>query len=436
MAKRKLGIVICAHDGISSVYAGVGTAIDGYFSNIGELQQELGEEYEIRLWAITPWTAPSNCGYSSAQYEKVRGICRSTGGDVLECFNISDGFNQYGGFDNWNTTSPTAALLIHQVLKDYAPDDAIVIAACTPFALTPAILERHLDFEVNLRAVWIPYNSSLIEERGRYNTKRIEFELAAVRSINATPGLYAGYMNPFMQEHLGRDYGVQDDKFVPMSLGISEDQVPVHPQDEIRRAMEERSIPTDKPIVFSFGRGVHIKGFDIFMRAAAELADLDCHFVLQVAAWSLDLPIVAELKKLKLPNMTLMFGLDLVFPMQLMQWDNTELVAVLSRHEAAGIIPMEVRSYGKAMILVSKVGGLIRQVHHGVDGFITELPVEDVARTMREMITLPATRKSEIAAAGVKLIRDEYSTTKNFIATIRELLARGHHHDKRREHIS
>lgn len=424
MEKRKLGIVVCAHDGISSVYAGVGTAIDGYFNGVDQLRRELEAKYEIRVWAITPWSAPSNCGYSPAQLEKVRRICRSTGGDLLECFNLSDGFNQYGGIDNWSITSPTAALLAYQVLKDFAADDAIVIAACTPFAMTPAILKRHVDFDVDLRAVWIPYNTSLIEERGRYNTKRIEFELGAIASINATPGLFVGYMNPYMKEHLGRDYGVQDDKLVPMILGISDHAIPTYPQDEIRQALERREIPTDKRLVFMFGRGVHIKGFDIFMRAAAELADLDCHFVLQVAAWSMDYPIVAELKALQRPNITLLFGLDLVFPRQVMQWENAEIVAVLSRHEAAGFIPMEVRSFGRALILVSNVGGLLGQVRHGVDGFVTELPVDDVARTMREMLSLPEKRRSEIAAAGVELIREEYSMSKNFLTTVTVLLER------------
>ncbi|MFE4539365.1 glycosyltransferase family 4 protein [Streptomyces scopuliridis] len=436
MDKRKLGIIVCAHDGISSLYAGVGTAIDGYFRGIDRLRDELEAEYEIRVWAITPWSAPSNCGYSPAQLEKIRRICRSTGGDVLECFNVSDGFNQYGDIENWSITSPTAALLAYQVLKDFAPDDAIVVAACTPFAMMPAILKRHVDFDVDLRAVWIPHNTSLIEERGAYDTKRIEFELAAVESINATPGFFAGYLNPYMREHLGRDYGVQDDKLIPLLNGISENAVPAYPQDEIRQAVEQRGIPADKRIVFMFGRGVHIKGFDIFMRAAAELADLDCHFVLQVAAWSMDYPIVAELKKLQQPNITLLFGLDLVFPKQLMQWDNTDIVAVLSRHEAAGLIPMEVRSYGSALILVSNVGGLPGQVRDGVDGFVTELGVDDVARTMREILSLPETRKSEIAAAGVKLIQEEYIMSKNFMATIMLLLEGGQYSGEGCEQIS
>ncbi|MGH3816694.1 MAG: glycosyltransferase [Pseudonocardiaceae bacterium] len=422
MNKRKLGIIICAHDGISSLYAGVGTEIDNYFNSIDWVRGELGTKYEIRVWAITPRFAPSNCGFSPAQLEKVRRICRSTGGDVLECFNVSDGFNQYGGLSNWSITSPTAALLAYQVLKDYQCDDAVVIAACTPFAMLPTILERHVDFDVNLRAVWMPYNTSLIEERGAYNTERISFELAAVAGINAAPGLFVGYMNSYMREHLGRDYGVRDYKLTPILNGISKNAVPTYTQDEIRYALERKSIPMDKRLVFTFGRGVPIKGFDIFMRAAAELADLDCHFVLQVAAWSMELPIVAELKKLQRPNMTLLFGLDLVLPKQLMQWDDTEIVAVLSRHEAAGLIPMEVRAYGNALILVSNVGGLVRQVRDGVDGFVTELHVDDVARTMGEILSLPRARKSEIATAGVKLIQEEYDMAKNFTAALTQLL--------------
>lgn len=424
MRKKRLGIIICAHDGISSIYAGVGTAIDGYFDSIDRVQRELSAEYEVRVWAITPRFGPSNIGFSRTQLQKIRRICQETGGEVLECFNASDGVDQYGDVRNWSVTSPTAALLAYQVLKRYQPDDAIVIAACTPFAMTPAILKRHVDFDTNIRAVWIPHSTSLIEERGQYNTDRISFELAAVKNINAMPGLFAGYLNPYMRTHLERDYGVPEEKLTPILNGISDKTVPVYPQDEIHRALLRRSIPTDKPIVFTFGRGVPLKGFDIFMQAAAALDDLDCHFVLQVAAWSMDYPIVADLKKLQHPNITLLLGLDFVLPRQLMQWDKTELVAVLSRFEAGPLVPMEVRSYGKALTLVSDIDGLRHQVHDAKDGFVTGLQVDEVAQTMRDILHLPRARKAEIAAAGARLIREEYDMSKNFTDAVAQLLER------------
>ncbi|MFF3377808.1 glycosyltransferase family 4 protein [Streptomyces sp. NPDC002680] len=425
MPKKKLGIVICAHDGISSMYAGVGTATDAYFESIDQIRSELDAEYEIRVWAITPRFANSNIGFNQPQLQKIRRICQETGGDVLECFNASDGFDQYGDVRNWSVVSPTAALLAYQALKEYQPTDAIVLAQCTPFAMTPAILMKHVDFDVNLRIVWLTHNTSLIEDRGDFDTERISFELNAAKSINATPGLFAGYHNSYMRDHLGRDYGVLPEKLTPVLNGITKKAVPVYPQDEIRRSLLQKSIPTDKPIVFSFGRGVEVKGFDIFMRAAAALDDLDCHFVLQVAAWSMDYPIVADLKKLQHPNITLMFGLDFVLPRQLMQWDKTEIVAVLSRSEPGAIVPMEVRAYGNALALVSNRDGLPCQVHDGKDGFITDLQVDEVARNMRDILHLPREQKDEIAAAGARRIREDYNMSQNFTAAIMQLLERG-----------
>lgn len=425
MGKKKLGIIICAHDGISSIYAGVGTATDAYFETIDRIRRELGAEYEVRAWAITPRFAESNIGFSPTQLQKIRRICQETGGDVLECFNASDGFDQYGDVRNWSVTSPTAAQLAYQVLKEYRPTDAIVIAECTPFAMTPAILMKHVDFDINLRAIWMPHSTSLIEERGEYNTDRIDFELNAVRNINATPGLFVGYHNSYMHDHLGRDYGVLPDKLTPMLNGITKKAVPVYPKDDIHRALQEKSIPTDKPLVFSFGRGVEYKGFDIFMRAAKALEDEDCHFVLQVATWSMDYPIVADLRKLQHPNITLLFGLDFVLPRQLMQWEKTEMVACLSRVEAGALVPMEVRAYGNALALVSDRDGLPCQIHDGEDGFITDLRVDVVARTMRDILHLPEARKAEIAAAGARLIQEDYDMSKNFTAAVTHLLGRG-----------
>ncbi|GAB2616558.1 hypothetical protein GCM10027168_56230 [Streptomyces capparidis] len=423
--KKKLGIIICAHDGISSVYGGVGAATDAYFESIDRLKRELHAEYEIRVWAITPRIADSNAGFSREQLQKVRRICQGTGGDVLECCHVSDGVDQYGDARNWAVTSPTAALLAYQALKEYRPADAVVIAECTPFAKTPAILRRHVDFDINIRAVWMPHSTTLIEERGRYSAARLNFELNAVRSINAAPGLFVGYIGPYMRDHLERDYGVLPEKLTPMLNGITRKAVPVHPQDDIRGALLRRSIPTDKPIIFSFGRGMPYKGFDIFMRAARDLEELDCHFVLQAAVPSMDYPIVADLKKLQHPNITLLFDLDFVLPRQMMQWDRTELVAVLSRVDAQSLVPMEVRSYGKALVLVSNRDGLPQQVHNGQDGFVTDLRVDEVARTMREILHLPRARKAEIAAAGARLVQREYDMSKNFTAAIVQLLGRG-----------
>ncbi|WP_310728626.1 glycosyltransferase family 4 protein [Streptomyces sp. N2A] len=425
MNKKKLGIIICAHDGISSIYGGVGAATDAYFESIAQLQRELHAEYEIRAWAITPRIADSNAGFSRAQLQKIRHICQETGGDVLECCHVSDGVDQYGDARNWAVTSPTAALLAYQVLKEYKPDDAVVIAECTPFAKTPTILRRHVDFDINLHAVWLPHSTTLIEERGRYSTARLNFELNAVRSINAAPGLFVGYIGSYMRDHLERDYGVQPTKLTPMLNGIAEKAVPVYPQDEIRSALLQRSIPVDKSIIFSFGRGMPYKGFDIFMRAARELDELDCHFVLQAAVPSMDFPIVADLKELQNPNITLLFDLDFALPRQLMQWDKTELVAVLSRVDAQSLVPMEVRSYGKALILVSNRDGLPQQVHDGQDGFVTDLQVDEVARTMREILRLPRARKAEIAAAGARLVQEKYDISKNFTAAIVQLLGSG-----------
>jgi hypothetical protein len=64
-------------------------------------------------------------------------------------------------------------------------------------------------------------------------------------------------------------------------------------------------------------------------------------------------------------------------------------------------------------------------VRDGIDGFVTELHANDVARTMREMLSLPKTRKSEIATTGIKLIQEDYSMSKNFTAAVTQLLEQG-----------
>lgn len=248
------------------------------------------------------------------------------------------------------------------------------------------------------------------------------------RQAHATPGveynknLFTGYLNPWMKEHLEFDYGATERSLTPILNGIVIDELVKYSQEEIEKAMKEKGIPTDKPIVFSFGRGVPYKGFDLFMKAAKKLDDLPYHFVVQAAPYTMEDPIVEQLSSLKHKNITLLLGLDFIFPRQLMQWDNTVLTAVLSKFEPGAFIPAEIRVYGKTLAIVSDKDGLPVQVDNGKDGFITGLGEDEVVKNMRMILELPSKKREQISMEGRKLILDKYDMTKNFTDAIKKLL--------------
>lgn len=419
--KKKLTLIILAHDGITSLYAGVGTAVNGYFKSVDNIKKQL-PGYEINVWGIAPKYADSNYEFSSKQLNKIKKICQSTGGDVLTCFNYSDGWNQYGNMDNWPTASASGATVAYEIIKKEKPDLAIVIGADTPFAQTHGIIQKQYDLPSKYIGAWMPHSTSLIHERGNYDTSRLAFELKAIQMANENSNLYTGYLNPYMKEHLEFDYGASEDSLTPILNGIVIDEVVECSQKEIEKAMKEKGVPTDKPIVFSFGRGVPYKGFDLVMKAAKKLEDLPYHFVVQAAPYTMQDPIVKQLKALRNKNITLLLGLDFVFPRQLMQWNNTILTAVLSRYEPGAFIPAEIRIYGKTLAIVSDKDGLPCQVKDGKDGFITGLEVDEIIANMRKILKMPEDERKQIAKEGKKLICDKYDMTKNFADAIERLV--------------
>lgn len=424
MSKQKLSIIILAHDGISSFYAGVGTAVNGYFGAVGRIKSQLSD-FDVKVWGITPKYAETNIGFNPSQLEKITNICRSTGGDVRTCLNYSDGVNQYGDTYNWHTTSASGATVAYEILKQDNPDVAIVVGVDTPFAHTHGLMLHQYDLPAKFVGIWMPHSTSLIHERGAFDTKRIEFELAAIAMGNEHPNLYTGYLNPYMKEHLEFDYGATDDSLIPLLNGIVMDEVKYYSQEVIEQAMRDKGVPTDKPIVFSFGRGVPYKGFDLFMQAAKTMDDLPYHFVVQAAPYTMQDPIIEELRALRHKNITLLIGLDFVFPRQLMQWDRTAMVAVLSKFEPGAFIPAEIRVYGKPIALISDKDGLPCQVRDGVDGFITALDIETVAQNMRTILEMPESKRKQIASAGRDLILGDYDIVKNFSSTIEALAKQG-----------
>lgn len=421
MRKKKLNLIVLAHDGISSLYAGVGTAVNGYFKSVDRLKNEL-KEYDLKIWGIAPKYIEGNYGFNAKQLEKTTKICRSTGGDVLTCFNYSDGWNQYGNMKNWPAASASGATVAYEIIRQDKPDVAIVIGVDTPFAQTHGVIQQQYDLPAKYVGVWMPHSTSLIHERGNYDTRRLEFELEAIRMGNRHKNLFTGYLNPWMREHLAFDYGATDRSLTPLLNGIVIDELVEYSQKEIEKAMKEKGVSTDKPVVFSFGRGVPYKGFDLFMKAAKKLDDLPYHFVVQAAPYTMQDPIVEQLNTLKHKNITLLLGLDFVFPRQLMQWNNTVLTAVLSKFEPGAFISAEIRIYGKTLAIVSDKDGLPVQVDNGKDGFITGLREDEIVKNMRMILEMPQEKKYQIAKKGRELILEKYDMTKNFTNAIKKLL--------------
>lgn len=422
---KRVGLFICSHDGISCRYAGVGTAASGYLRGVEKFIQD-NSDVNLTCFAITGKYRTDSYTYNSELLNRNKKICEESGGSVKFVLNYSDGSYQYGDINSWYVASSSAAQFISDNIQNNTYDQVIILALDTPFAWTPQIVKKqNMDFPGKILGAWVPHSTSLIHERGGYNFDRLKWEMKVIESVNSVDGLYVTFLNEYMHQHLKLDYGVNKSKLIPLLNGIVHEEVPYYQDEEIEKTLLEYNIPTDKPLIISFGRGAKYKGFDIFLNSVKHLVDLPIHFVLQCSFFDPNDELLLELKEIakSIPNLTLIPIFSYELPRRLLQWKKTEICAVLSENEPGAFIPAEIRVYGQAMALVSDRDGLPCQINDGIDGYITKLSdTQIIAKKMKHILEQSDYKKKEIRKSGKELVKNEYDIVKNFCDTLRKLI--------------
>lgn len=160
--------------------------------------------------------------------------------------------------------------------------------------------------------------------------------------------------------------------------------------------------PSDR-FVIAIGRLTHQKGFDLLLRAFAEVAR-DSDWSLVVVGEGEDRAALEALRDtLGLQERVLFTGL-LVDPFAWLR--RAELFVLSSRFEGFGNVIIEAMDAGVAVIVADCPSGPAEIVEHGVDGWL--VAAEDVpalARTMREAMAAPEERNRRAARASINVQR-------------------------------
>ena len=424
---KKIALFLCSFDGIATKHSGVGTATFGYLSSIKDLRTKLQKHgLELECHAITNKYSSDVLGYDSELLTKATKICKDTGGNVHFCLNDSIGDVHFGNERNWNCVSASAATIASNIVENGQFDLAILIGIDTPYAFAPIYFSKQTRTETKLVGIFTPHSTSLIHERGSFNLSRIKWEQECISEINKTENLFVSYLNQYMYKHLNLDYGVASRALIPLLNGVNFDEIKIWSQKEIEDELTKWGIPTDKPLIFTYGRGAWYKGFDLFLEAAKKLG-IPAHFVVQVAPYSPHERIEERIKEaaVGLNNKTLIFQWSFDLPRKIMQWKNTVLTAVLSRYEPGAFIPAEIRVYGNSVCLISDRDGLPCQVTDGQDGYICNIDsIDDIVTKMENIFNLDEKKKVEIKKNGKDLVYGEYDIQKNFNSGIMSLISK------------
>src|SRR3989344_8813479 len=126
----------------------------------------------------------------------------------------------------------------------------------------------------NLNIIWIPHSLGKIFEDEYSNKERIEFEESSINSIMESNNDYVGYIGDFFRKILNECYFIPDNKLISLRNGLYENSYRYNESYNHKNyLMNKYKIPKNKKLIFSWGRCVYQKGFDILIPSIKEFLD-------------------------------------------------------------------------------------------------------------------------------------------------------------------
>jgi len=187
---------------------------------------------------------------------------------------------------------------------------------------------------------------------------------------------------------------------VPNGVDLSRFELPI----DTASWRKENGFEAGERIVLAVGRLAQEKGFDVLIEAFAILQARMPDARLVIVG---DGPEASRLKaQAELSSDRIRFLGHLSDTARL--FAAADLVAVPSRQEGQGIVPLEAMAAGRAVV-ASRVGGLVESIVEGTTGLL--VPADDarvLAGTMELLLNDP-NRRAAMGAAGQRRAEQEYS---------------------------
>lgn len=425
---KKVAVVYMAHDGFASLYSGVGTLSRDFLLSFPEVSQSLREmhpDVEVALYVATMKFNDTSFALShDIRDATLQFVAANDNIHFVELHNGSSAQDAYGTLENWKNACISAATFLSTITDTF--DEILTICVDTPFV---QVANRFLDTydAANVRFIWLPQSTVKIHRYGMsadadqqgatYVEQRYDWEKGVVALAKKDTRVRIGSVGKFMKQHLIKDYDAEPSTLVDItnSLYLERLKKNVRSQTEIRQFLKGLDVPLNRPLIFSFGRAEPYKGLDLVLKNVDRMIKDHDYFTLIFAApYSMDDPYVAELSRLaaKHPNdIKVLYNMDFTAPHYVMQWHNTHILAILSRSEPFGIIPIESRFYNNPnlTLLASDIDGLKYQVQSGIDGFLTELTSESIQATFSILADMDKGKRRGIARNGYDRVTGQYN---------------------------
>ena len=427
--KRPLALVHAVHDGVQSLYTGVGRIAQNVCWTFEEVVERVLGLRDTALHFVTVAYPRTSSVFREDMLSQSHEVVRRSGGTLSEIPTpvwASSANEVWGGPERWRLAGERAAERIREIAADY--ERAIVFAHDIMFAsMLPALARASTDSRI--QAVWVPHSTARIHRYGDIDDERERIELDTAATIRAGSGAFAGAIGTFMAEHLHKEYGIPTDRVVLFRNGIVR-SAPAYPRflpRQAETALAEAGVPIDRPLVLFFGRCIPHKGLDLVLDAFARLSS-PAHLLVIAPPETGSKEYVAEMAS-KLDELgdraTGVLRFDGLLPFAALSYPGTVAVVIPSRADPCPLTVMEAKLYAKRRafeILMSNVDGLAEQsVPGGTE--VVKLDTCDLAEAIERAVRAPLAERRRSAKAAHDSL-GAWDFTRNHAAGLAALLGR------------
>lgn len=414
----KLLINVCAHDGIVSHYAGVGTIVKRYITVLSSLLEKQQVDYQINMF--TPEYNDDSFGYSKETkelHENMKNV------SIFELPNGTNGELAYGTPTNWRILSQNVANEINKIdISGY--DKILTIANDTPYAGLLSMLNEH----TNHYKVWIPHSTgkihkvdSSIDNSELILQERIKWEEDSIDFINRTNNCYLGSTGNYIGEHLINEYKLQENKIVKITNGEIL-TLPTEYEVTPQYADLFEKIKDFDSIILSFGRAETYKNLESTM-LLGKLMGIKPVVIAQ--PYFEGQPIIKEYERLANETGTQLYvDVPFNFPQYIINnFPRNMIMLVPSKKEIMGLTFNEIRKMNKdnVLIVANNIDGIKEQVEDGIDGLLVDLDNLVSSKRKIEKYFNSESIKKLNQNAQQRLARD-YNIEKNFNEFFQKIL--------------
>lgn len=348
---KQIAIIISAHDGLVSLITGVGVVVNSFLESFEEIKvrTRILRNNKIELLCLAPYLPKSSKDYNSKIEERTRYVCESNSGKLVEIPTFANGNDDiWDGPNQWRSASLSAASYIIAIYHKY--DLIILLAHDTIFSS----VRTYVSNLHKLKIIWIPHSLGMIFTDEFSSPERLSIEKESIESIQKTKHDDIGYVSHFFRDVLRKEYGVCNKKLVPFINGIYRESSRFNISDsKIASQIKNNQIALNKKIIFSWGRCVYQKGYELLIQAYKKflIKNPNYHLVLLIPTSTSPNEYVYKIKKqiLMLPekSVTAIYDFRDTLPYSILHHPNLKIVVFPSMFEGAALTPLEALSFAK-----------------------------------------------------------------------------------------